>query len=181
MKAIPLFLFTAALVVFRLLPHPENFAPFGAFALVAGMIIGFRPAALLPLVALFLSDIALNLAAGYPPVYLPRLIDYSAFVLIAGLGVIVRERGFVEKVVSGISTPFVFFLLSNFGVWLFGRGITGLPYSKSLAGLIECYVAGLPFLRGTIAGDWFFLAAFALFVALVRLSRSEFSKLHPIP
>ena len=51
--------------------------------------------------------------------------------------------------------------MSNFGVWLTGLGLSGQPYAKSFAGLTECYVAGLPFLRGSLLGDWGFMALFA--------------------
>ena len=44
----------------------------------------------------------------------------------------------------------LFFLISNFGVWLEGF------YPQTFAGLIECYVAGLPFLGYSLLGDSFY-------------------------
>lgn len=66
------------------------------------------------------------------------------------------------------ATPFLSYLISNFGVWLFGLNLANQPYPKTLAGLTECYAAGLPFLRGTIVGDWTFMAVFVVTVVLVR-------------
>jgi hypothetical protein len=57
--------------------------------------------------------------------------------------------------------------MSNFGVWLTGINLAGQPYAKSFAGLTECYVAGLPFLRGTMLGDWGFAV---LFIAVMQLA-----------
>jgi hypothetical protein len=47
----------------------------------------------------------------------------------------------------------VFFLVSNFSVWL----ESGM-YPKSVAGLLACYAAGLPFLGNTVFGDLFYSA-----------------------
>jgi hypothetical protein len=52
-------------------------------------------------------------------------------------------------------------LLSNFGVWA-----AGTMYPKTIEGLMACYVAGIPFLKGTLLGDLFYsgvlFGAFAL-------------------
>ena len=57
--------FAAALL--RIVPHPPNFAPVAAMALFAGAHVDDkRIAFLLPLAAMFLSDIALGFHAGMP-------------------------------------------------------------------------------------------------------------------
>jgi len=48
-----------------------------------------------------------------------------------------------------------FFLITNFAVW-----VAFTTYPKSLAGLIACYVGGIPFFWNTLAGD-------ALYVGLL--------------
>lgn len=151
----------AAIVAFRLLPHPENFAPIGAFALIGGFYLGKRHALWVPVAALFVSDLVLNSRAGYSVFHWPRLIDWSAFLLIGLAALAVRERGWKPRLGTVIAAPFFFFAVSNFGVWLTGLNLAGVPYAKSLAGLAECYLAGLPFLRGTVLGDWGFVALFA--------------------
>ena len=45
-----------AIIAFRFLPHPGNFAPVGAFALIGGFYLGKRFALWVPFAALFLSD-----------------------------------------------------------------------------------------------------------------------------
>ena len=44
---------------------------------------------------------------------------------------------------------FLFFLISNFGVWILG-------YPKNLEGLLLCYTMAIPFFGYSIAGDLFF-------------------------
>jgi hypothetical protein len=157
----------AAIIAFRFLPHPGNVAPIGAFALVGGFYLGKRYALIVPFAALFVSDLFLNYQAGYSAFHWPRMIDWSAFLLIGLAGLAVRDRGWKMKLGATFTTPFFFYAVSNLGVWLTGINLAGVPYAKTFAGLTECYVAGLPFLRGTMLGDWGFAA---LFVALMHLA-----------
>jgi len=150
----------AAIIACRLLPHPENFSPVGAFALVGGFYLGKRHALWVPFAALFISDLFLNLNAGFSAIYWPRAIDWAAFIIIGLAALAVRERGWKMKLGATLGTPFFFFTVSNFGVWLSGINLAGSPYAKTTAGLAECYAAGLPFLRGTVLGDWGFAALF---------------------
>jgi hypothetical protein len=146
----------AVLSIYRILPHPPNFAPFAAIAFITGMAGGWRPGLALTLGSLFLSDLAINAMLLGEAFYPGRIVDYAAFVLIC-LGAAKARGGIATKLSMAFATPVVFFLISNFGVWLFGRGLNGLPYGKSLEGLLSCYVAGLPFLANSALGDWFFM------------------------
>lgn len=159
-----------AIIAFRFLPHPENFTPIGAFALIGGFYLGKRFALWVPFAALFFSDLFLNLNAGFSAIYWPRAIDWSAFLLIGLAALAVRERGWKMKLGATLVTPVFFFAVSNFGVWLTGINLAGVPYAKTTAGLAECYAAGLPFLRGTLLGDWGFAA---LFTAVMMLAAAK--------
>ena len=150
--------------IFRLVAHEFhwwNVAPVAAMALLGGMYFGRRYALWVPLAILAVSDLVLNAWMGYPLFYAPRVIDYAAFVLIGLAGLAVRARGAGAKVAAAAATPFAFFFVSNFGVWLFGLNLANEQYPRTLAGLMDCYAAALPFLRGTVIGDWAFLALFA--------------------
>lgn len=147
--------------IYRLVPHPMNVAPIAALALIGGMYFGRRHALWLPVAILAISDLALNAQAHYPLFYWPRMIDYAAFAGIGVLGMALRSRPVIAKIGGAIATPFAFFLVSNFGVWLFGLNLANEFYPKTLTGLMSCYAAGLPFLRGTMIGDYAFTAIFA--------------------
>jgi hypothetical protein len=173
-----------ATAAYRLLSHnwnatmsPENAlwnaAPFGAMALLGGIYFSRKYALWVPLAALAATDLVLNQLMGYPLFHWPRLIDYSAFALIGLLGFWVRSRGRETKISAAVATPFAFYLISNFGSWLFGLNLANAPYQKTLAGLAECYAAGLPFLRGTVIGDWAFMAIFVAVVVLVKNTSQE--------
>ncbi len=162
------------MIAFRFMPHPENVAPIGAFALMGGLYLSKRYALAVPVLVLGLSDLVLNVQMGYPVFHAPRLLDYSAFLVIGMLGMAIRNRGWKFQLGGALGVPFFFYAVSNLGVWFTGLGLSGAPYAKSFSGLVECYVAGLPFLRGSMLGDWGFMALFAAVMTLAAAAtRSE--------
>jgi len=162
-----------AMIAFRFMPHPENVAPIGAFALMGGFYLNRRLALLVPLLALLLSDLLLNAQMGYAAFHAPRLVDYAAFLAIGMAALAIRHKGWKVQLGGAAATPLFFYAVSNFGVWLTGLGLSGQPYAKSFAGLTECYVAGLPFLRGSLLGDWGFMALFAGVMALAAATSRD--------
>jgi len=162
-----------AMIAFRFMPHPENVAPIGAFALMGGFYLNRRLALVVPVLALLLSDLLLNTQMGYSAFHAPRLVDYAAFLAIGVAALAIRNRGWKLQLGSAAAVPFFFYAVSNFGVWLTGLSLSGQPYAKSLAGLLECYTAGLPFLRGSLLGDWGFMALFAGVMALATAAGRE--------
>ena len=127
----------------RIAPHPWNFTPVGAMALFSGAIIRDRRLALLfPLLALFAGDIFIGLYSLIP-------IVYASFLVSVAIGFWLRDRRSVSRIAAATLVGAVqFFLVSNFAVWVFG-----LSYPRNTAGLVACYVAGIPFFWNTLAGD----------------------------
>jgi hypothetical protein len=69
----------------------------------------------------------------------------------SALGGLVRRRFTALRVIScTLASSVLFFLITNFAVWLHHRGAA---YADSLAGLLACYEAGLVFFRWMLAGD----------------------------
>ena len=123
-------------VLSRFLPHPPNFTPIAAIALLSSKGFDNRWVAfLIPLLSLFISDLFLGLHDTIPFVY-------ASFVLIALLGHSVNKI----KPTTVLMSSSVFFVVSNFGVWL-------LHYPLTLEGIIQCYTLALPFFVNTILGD----------------------------
>lgn len=137
-------------VIARLLPHPPNFAPIAAMALFGGAYLNKRYALLLPLVALFLGDIFIGF---YSPAVMFSV--YGSFLLVGILGIWLKKRKNVQNVfLAVLGSSLLFFLVTNFAVWA-----TGL-YAQNPSGLLQSYVAGLPFLKNTLAGDLFYTLSF---------------------
>ena len=90
---------------------------------------------------------------------------YVAFLLVVGLGLLLRNR---TRSVAGIlggslAGSLIFFAVTNFGWWL-----TMGFHPLSFTGLAECYTLALPFFRNTIASDLAFNAALFGCFALVE-------------
>lgn len=141
-------IFAAAMA--RFVPHVPNLTPVGALALFAGAQIGRKALAfIVPLAALLLSDLILEVTAG---IGFHSTIGwvYGAFALIVGLGFLVRKVGIGPLTVAGgaLGASGIFFFVSNFGVWM----STPL-YPKTAAGLAACFTAAIPFYWSTLAGD----------------------------
>ncbi|MEK7482677.1 MAG: DUF6580 family putative transport protein [Patescibacteria group bacterium] len=138
-------------VVLRLLPHPANFAPISAIALFGGVYLSRKTAVVLPLLAMLVGDFFL----GFYELRL-GLAVYGSFLLIAGLGLLIKSRKSVLKVAGGALTgSILFFLTTNFAVWAFTPW-----YAKTSAGLLNCYLTALPFFGNTILGDLFYVTVF---------------------
>ena len=148
----------------RLIPHPPNMASVAAIALFGGAYFHDRRIAfLVPLAALFLSDLVLGF-------YRHMEVVYSTFALIVCMGLwLQRNRSAPRIAGAAVAGSCLFFLLTNFGVWAFGS-----LYPRTLDGLIACYVAAIPFLGNTLQGD--VLYTVSLFCGFRMLER-RFSEL----
>lgn len=149
------FLFIFFGVVFRIFLneqfHIPNFEAVTAMALLSGVFFKGIYSALIPLNIVFLSD----LYFGNSPVY---LFTWSAFVLIGLFGNIVSRdsKHYIFKVMgSGILSVMFFYVWTNFGWWL-----TSHMYSMDFQGLVQCYVAAIPFLKNQLFSVLLFVPIF---------------------
>lgn len=129
-------------IVGRLIPHPPNFTPINALALFGSCYLGNRWLAVLILLSsLFLSDVILGFHSVMPFVYL-------SFTLTIMMGWRLRNKTFHHIPTVCLASSFLFFFITNFGVWL-----TNVLYPKTLIGLEMCYLAAIPFLTNQLLGD----------------------------
>lgn len=145
-------------VISRLLPHPHNFTPVGAIALFGAAYFPRKWMALLiPLAAMWLSDLFLNnvtYARMFPEYYnefqwFGSVWVYGAFLLIGLLGMATLRKVNLPRVMgSALGASVLFFAVTNFAVW-----IGSAMYPKTIAGLMACYAAGIPFFGNTLLGD----------------------------
>lgn len=133
-------------LLFRFIPHPANFSPIFAIALFGGAYLADRRLALIiPLAALFISDLFIGF---YSPVVMISV--YTGLILTGILGLWLRNHKSVLNVLgTATASGILFYLISNLGVWV--NPVSG--YSKDSAGLIQCYVLALPFLKNTLASN----------------------------
>ena len=151
----------------RLVPHFHNAVPVTAVTLFAAAYLPNRRwSVLLPLIAMFFSDLVLYATkdiAYQTEAVSNMLFVYSAFAGIALIGQWLRRSVTIGRVIAtSLAGSVLFFLVTNFGAWLMLSQTlsTGEPaiYSRTFGGLIDSYVAGVPFFRGTFIGDVFYTA-----------------------
>jgi hypothetical protein len=147
----------------RLLPHLPNVTPVAAIALFGGTYVNRKYLAiLLPLLALFISDLFLGF---YPEMYAV----YISFVLTVGLGILLRKKtSAITTVAASIASSVIFFILTNFAVWFSAR----FAYPTTLAGLGLCYEVAIPFFRNELFGT---LAYNTLFFGALYFAKNKFS------
>lgn len=131
--------FVIMAVLVRLLPHPPNFTPIIALALFGSTNFKNKWLGIsLPLIAMIISDLYLGF-------YSISIWVYSSFFLISLLGTYWKSIRITNIFISSL----LFFIITNFGVWLMG-------YPKTWEGFLLCYTMAIPFFINSILGDLFF-------------------------
>lgn len=134
-------------VLARLLPHAPGFLPVAASGLFAARVLRIPALAIVvPVLAMILSDVALP---GED--WRVQAVGFTAIAIPAVAGIATRRwGGFLPTAATVVVSSILFFLLSNFAVWAFNG-----MYAMTWQGLVQCYVAALPFLEKTMLGDLF--------------------------
>ena len=151
--------------------RPFGFAPQIAMAIFGGAVIrDRRMALLLPLVSMLISDVLyqvlyINGVTSIQGFYEGQWVNYLLFAGLTCFGFLMRKVNTMNVLVFSIGGSVLFFLLSNFTVWIGGGGL-GRPLT--LEGLMLCYGDALAFYRdyglingfagNFVFGDLFFSA-----------------------
>ncbi|HRN57791.1 MAG TPA: hypothetical protein PLL71_15135, partial [Agriterribacter sp.] len=129
----------------------------------AGAVIKDKKTAFaLPVLSMFLSDALFELLhyAGLSPMwgfYEGQLTNYILFALLTVAGFFIKKINIVNVAVASFAAPTVYFLISNFMVWLSGGGYLR---PKTWDGLMMSFADGLPFYQNSVAGTLFFAGLF---------------------
>jgi hypothetical protein len=145
----------------RVIPHPPNFTPIAALGLFGAAYFSRKWIAIvLPLASLWLSSIVINNTL-YADHYKSFTFFYEGWYWIFGSIALTTVIGFftlkkinINSVLSSsVIAAVLFFLISNYSCF------PGNPsYSQDLRGLMDCYIAGIPFFGGTLGGTLFYSA-----------------------
>jgi hypothetical protein len=133
----------AVLTRFLMNSHLPGFSPVFGALLFTGARLRKRDAVWFPIMVLAINDWVLTTEVFHMDVRWDHAITLVAFASMAWIG------GLLSKSLSplrfggcAIGASTTYFLISNFGVWI-GWGL----YSHTWAGLVDCYVAALPYYR----------------------------------
>ena len=136
----------------RLIPHPPNFTPIIAVALISGYFFkNINLSLLILLVAMLLSDLFIGFYENMIFVYASLLLITFVFHKIS------KKINFKNLFIYCFAGSLIFFIVSNFGVWVLGSpGVLDVAYERNLSGLVECYILAIPFFGNTFLSTLIF-------------------------
>ena len=134
------------LALSRLMPHPDNFTPIIALAIMSSYFfrnVNFSYAIML--FSMLLADFFIGFYSYMLFVYV------SLFLIVLIFFKISKKMNYKNLFIFSFFGSAIFFLISNFGVWLVGN-----LYERNINGLIECYFMAIPFFKNTIISTLIF-------------------------
>lgn len=166
-RSITLSAIIALAALSRLLPHPPNVTPIAAMALFGGVYLRDRKVAfLLPIAAMFFSDLVLGFAVYGTVLLKSQPVVYLCMLITVAIGRLIQtKRSALRITLATLASAVMFYLVTNFAVWA-----SGALYPKTWTGLINCYTAAIPFFRNSTIGDLAF--AVVLFGGFAVLEKS---------
>ncbi len=130
-----------ALSASRFIPHPPNFTSLIALSFYIPAVFGKRYIPIV-LAVLALTDLIIGLHSTI-------LFTWGSVILI-GLISKFFNLSVMYRISGALVGACIFFVITNFGVWLNGG------YGYELAGLISCYILALPFFGYTLLSTLIF-------------------------
>ena len=129
----------------RLIPHPPNFTPIIAVAIVSGYFFKNINLSLLTLlIAMLISDLFIGFYENMIFVYASLLLITFVFHKIS------KEINYKNLFIYCFAGSLIFFIFSNFGVLALGSpGVLDVAYERNISGLVECYILAIPFFGNT--------------------------------
>lgn len=172
-------LFVVLAVAIRFLPFVLGYTPVWNFTPVGAALLFFgarqpRKHMWFPVALLALSDILLNRFVYNFPITWETFVSTGWYAVAILIGSLLKDKVSPLRVVgASLAGSVSFFIVSNFAVWAAYN-----MYPHTLSGLAACYVAAIPFFRGTVAAD--LLYALAIFAAPVAIEavQKHFASTH---
>jgi hypothetical protein len=156
-----LVIMVATSALYRIMPgRPMGFAPQIAIALFSGSLFASKKqySFLLPILSMFISDLMYQVlyTNGYTSIqgfYSGQFENYLLIAATTVFGFSLQAAKPSKYVVSFLSAPTAYFLVSNFLVWAQGGGY---QHPKTILGFTQTMVDGLPFYPYSLASTLVF-------------------------
>ncbi|HUW22293.1 MAG TPA: DUF6580 family putative transport protein [Candidatus Bathyarchaeia archaeon] len=115
---------------------------------LAATYLGYGWAILVPLATMALTDKSIGTTNIFIFVWLAYgIIGLVDWLMIKKSG---KDKIVLKQTIMALFTSVFFYLFTNFGVWALDEW--GM-YTRSLPGLINCYIMGIPFYRNNFVGN----------------------------
>ena len=138
----------AVAVLGRLIIHVPDVTPLSALALLAPTVFSKRFSLCMTLATLVLSDVALHFLLHESVFGNWTFFTYSGWIFVTLLGFLFARN-------PTFSRGFLFAGVSTIGFWIWtnaGSFLVMHLYPHTMNGLLNCYLAALPFLKNSLMG-----------------------------
>ena len=153
-----------SIIITRLVPHPPNFTSAIAIGFYLPALFGLK-FLLVSLTAYILSDLVIG-------THELILFTWGSLILV---GIVSKYFKNIYLRMLGVTIAcLIFYLVSNFGVWLLSD-----LYASDPSGLILCYIMGLPFLQNSLIGTLLISTLIELLISF-RFTKSLITKINSI-
>lgn len=162
----------AIAVAWRIVNHNYGLAPnlelVTMVSVLAAVIIGLRAAIAVPLATMVISDMIIGNSSIF-------IFTWSSFAVIGLCAMLLRKFNdkpktqILSSVGFAIASSFLFFFVTNLGVWLQGW------YPATMAGLVNCFTLAVPFYRTMLIGNMIIVPSAILAWQVIRSYQSAHS------
>lgn len=137
------------LAISRFVPHPPNFTSLQTLSFYVPLIFGVR---YIPIIVFsyFITDM-------YFGFHSTLFFTWSSVVII-GIMSKYFNNNFKIRILGALFGAFLFYLISNFGVWINGY------YGYSFEGLINCFTLAIPFFAYSMISTFIFSSIVEFFL-----------------
>ena len=125
----------------RFIPHPPNFTSLLALSFYVPAFLGIRYLPAL-IASFFVTDIFIGFHA----------LTFFTWGSVAAIGLMSTyfTNSILKRLSGALIGAFLFFIITNFGVWSAGS------YGYTLEGLVACYTLAIPFFAYTVISTFIF-------------------------
>ncbi|HZJ34472.1 MAG TPA: DUF6580 family putative transport protein [Candidatus Angelobacter sp.] len=149
-KIILIIILIVLAVGWRIVNHNYGIAPnlelITTVSVLAAVIIGWQAALIVPITTMIISDLIIGNSSIF-------IFTWGSFALIGASAILLKKLNNKPKaqilysVGFAAVASFVFFIITNFGVWAQGW------YPATWAGLVSCFTMAIPFYRTMLIGN----------------------------
>jgi hypothetical protein len=147
----------------RFVPHPPNFTSLLALSFYVPAVFGIRYVPIV-ILALLLTDSIIGFHS--------TMIFTLSSVGIIGIISKYFNKSIYFRIFGALTSAVIFFLISNFGVWVSGS------YGYDLNGFLTCYLLAIPFFTNTILSTLIFSVVIE-FIYNLYIYKFNFNSRHP--
>jgi len=119
-----------SLALSRFIPHPPNFTSLLALSFYVPALLGLNYLPIL-LISFAVTDFVIGYHTG-------TFFTWGSVFLI-GLMANIFSKNIINRMSGALVGAVIFFIVTNFGVWVSGM------YGHTLQGMISCYILAIPF------------------------------------